>query len=62
VDICARLRLLGYEVVVCPQSRVAHHAQRSSHRSFKYLRWHLKSMTRFFLSPVYWRVRSRPQP
>ena len=57
VDICGRLRLLGYEVVLCPQARVTHHAQRSSHRSFRYLRWHLRSMTRFFLSPVYWRLR-----
>ncbi|MFZ2296162.1 MAG: glycosyltransferase family 2 protein [Polaromonas sp.] len=61
VDICARLRLLGYKVLVCPQAKVTHHAQRSSHRSFKYLRWHLRSMARFFLSPVYWRLRSRPQ-
>lgn len=59
VDICARLRLLGYEVVVCPQARVIHHAQRSSHRSFKYLRWHLRSMLRFFCSPVYWRLKYR---
>lgn len=56
VDICARLRLLGYEVALCPQSSVVHHAQRSSHRSFRYLRWHLTSMMRFFFSPVFWRV------
>jgi N-acetylglucosaminyl-diphospho-decaprenol L-rhamnosyltransferase len=62
VDICARLRLLGHEVVLCPRARVAHHAQRSSHRSLKYFCWHLRSLARFFLSPVYWRVRSRPQP
>jgi len=59
VDLCARLRLMGYEVVVCPQARVIHHAQRSSHRNFRYLRWHLKSMARFFLSPVYWRLQCR---
>lgn len=59
VDICGRLRLLGYAVVLCPQARVTHHAQRSSHHSFKYLRWHLRSMVRFFLSPVYWRLRFR---
>jgi hypothetical protein len=59
VDICARLRLLGYEVVVCPRARVIHHAHRSSHGSFRYLRWHLRSMMRFFLSPVYWRVQCR---
>jgi GT2 family glycosyltransferase len=57
VDICARLRLLGYEVVVCPQARVYHHAQRSSHHNFRYFCWHLKSMTRFFFSPVYRRLR-----
>lgn len=59
VDLCARLRLLSYEVVLCPQASVVHHAQRSSHRNFRYLRWHLKSMTRFFLSPVYWRLQCR---
>ena len=59
VDLCARLRLLGYEVVVCPQARVIHHAQRSSHRSFRYLRRHLRSMMRFFLSPVYRRLPCR---
>lgn len=59
VDICGRLRLLGYEVVLCPKAKVIHHAQRSSHTSFRYLRWHLVSMMRFFLSPVYWRLRFR---
>lgn len=59
VDICARLRLLGYEVALCPESRVVHHAQRSSHRSFRYFRWHLTSMMRFFFMPVFWRVQCR---
>ena len=59
VDICARLRLQGYEVAVCPQSRVIHHAQRTSHRSFKYFRWHLTSMMRFFMTLVFWRVQCR---
>ena len=62
VDICARLRLLGHEVVLCPQAKVTHYAQRSSHRSFKYLCWHLRSLARFFLSPVYWRARSCSRP
>lgn len=55
VDICARLRLLGHQAVVCPEASVIHCAQRSSHRSFRYFFWHLNSMVRFFLSPVYWR-------
>ena len=61
VDICGRLRLLGHDVVICPQAKVTHHAQRSSHRSFKYLRWHLKSLMRFFFSSVYWRLCFRPR-
>jgi N-acetylglucosaminyl-diphospho-decaprenol L-rhamnosyltransferase len=59
VDICGRLRLAGYKSVVCPQAKVVHHAQRTSHRKLKYLRWHLSSMTRFFLSSVYWRLQWR---
>ena len=57
VDICARLRLLGYEVVLNPQAKLIHHAQRTSRRSFTFLRWHFKSMMRFFLSPACWHVR-----
>ena len=56
VDLCARLRLLGHEVILCPSAKVVHHARRSSHRNLRYLRWHLGSMLRFFFSPVYWRV------
>lgn len=59
VDLCARLRLLGYEVVLCPHAKVFHYAQRSSHRNFKYFRWHLTSMLRFFFSSVYWRLQCR---
>jgi N-acetylglucosaminyl-diphospho-decaprenol L-rhamnosyltransferase len=59
VDICGRLRLLGQEVALCPQAKVTHHAQRASHRNFRYFRWHLKSMSRFFLSPVYRELRRR---
>ena len=59
VDICGRLLLSGYKSVVCPQASVVHDAQRSSHRNLKYLRWHLSSMMRFFLSPVYWRLQWR---
>jgi len=56
VDLCARLRLRGYEVVLCPAAKVIHDARRSSHRSFRYLKWHLASMMRFFCSVVYLQV------
>jgi hypothetical protein len=56
VDLCARLKLLGYRSLLSTKAQVVHHAQRSSHANFRYLRWHLRSMMRFFLSPVYWRL------
>jgi N-acetylglucosaminyl-diphospho-decaprenol L-rhamnosyltransferase len=56
VDLCARLRLLGYEVALCPAARVVHHAHRSSHRSIKYFRWHLTSMLRFFCSQPFLKI------
>lgn len=62
VDLCGRLRLAGYEVFVDPRARVTHHAQRTSRRSFTYLRWHFTSMMRFFLSPVFWRLQRLIRP
>lgn len=59
VDLCARLRLTGLRVLVTPQACVVHAARRDSHRSWRYLRWHLRSMLRFFCSPVFWKVRWR---
>lgn len=57
VDICARLGLNKYKIALCPEAKVNHHAQRSSHRSMKYFRWHLTSMIRFFCSHEYWQLR-----
>lgn len=57
VDICARLRLSGHRVVSCPEVAVTHAARRESHRNLRYLKWHLKSMLRFFTSPTYFRYR-----
>ena len=66
VDLCARLRLQGHEVALCPDAKVIHHAHRSSHTSWKFMKWHLTSMARFFCSPpflkIVWRrlVKSKP--
>ncbi|MCY7371708.1 MAG: glycosyltransferase [Polaromonas sp.] len=62
VDICARLRLMGHQIAVCPQAQVIHCAQRRSHRSARYLVWHFTSMTRFFLSSVYRQLSQRARP
>jgi N-acetylglucosaminyl-diphospho-decaprenol L-rhamnosyltransferase len=56
VDLCARLRLRGYEVALCPEAKIIHHAHRSSHTSWKFMRWHLTSMTRFFCSPSFLKI------
>lgn len=49
-DICTRLWKTGYKVVGCLSASVIHNAQRASHRSFKHLCWHVRSMVRYFLS------------
>jgi N-acetylglucosaminyl-diphospho-decaprenol L-rhamnosyltransferase len=53
VELCARLQLAGLRVVVKPGAQVVHHAQRSSHRNLKYLRWHVGSLLRFLTSSEY---------
>ena len=50
VDLCARLRLKGYDVRLAPKAIVTHLARRSSHRNPRYAVWHLRSMLRFFTS------------
>lgn len=49
VDLCVRLWRFGRQIVLCPQVAVVHAAQRASHRNFRHLAWHLKSMLRYFL-------------
>ncbi len=49
VDLCARLRLAGQDIVLDPAVSIVHHAQRSSRSSMRYLRWHLASMARYFV-------------
>ena len=50
VDFCARLRSAGLRVCQVTECCVIHDARRQSHRSLRYLRWHLTSMLRFFLA------------
>jgi len=48
VDICKRLNLLGKKSKQVLGVSVIHNAQRNSHRNLQHLRWHLKSMFRYF--------------
>jgi len=50
VDLCARARALGHEVLLVPGAQAMHAARRDSHRKLRYMRWHLASMGRFFLT------------
>jgi N-acetylglucosaminyl-diphospho-decaprenol L-rhamnosyltransferase len=53
IDLCARLRLAGYDVRVVPSVRATHDAQRRSHTDPRYMLWHLRSIARFFASPAF---------
>lgn len=48
VDICARLWRAGRRVLACPSAWVVHDARRASRRSFRYMRWHARSLARYF--------------
>ena len=56
VDLCARIRLAGKEVLLCRSVEVVHIARRESHRNSRYFAWHLVSMLRFFLSRPFFRL------
>lgn len=56
VDLCCRLRLAGHALILCPSASAIHDARRASHRSLRFLRWHLASMIRFFSSAVFWKL------
>jgi GT2 family glycosyltransferase len=48
VDICIRLWKSGRSVMVDPDVQVVHDARRTSHKSWRFMRWHVASMIRFF--------------
>lgn len=59
VDLCARMRLMGLQVVMNPNVRATHLARRSSHSSVVYSLMHIRSMARFFTSLVFAKVMLR---
>jgi N-acetylglucosaminyl-diphospho-decaprenol L-rhamnosyltransferase len=46
-DICRRIGKKGWQVIVNPNSKVIHVAQRASRRNLKHMRWHAVSAFRF---------------
>jgi N-acetylglucosaminyl-diphospho-decaprenol L-rhamnosyltransferase len=55
-DICARLYLQGYKLIVLPSVNIVHSARRDSHRSVSFLRLHLISLLKIWTSITYWRL------
>jgi N-acetylglucosaminyl-diphospho-decaprenol L-rhamnosyltransferase len=49
VDICARLWRQERQIVACTGERVIHTAQRASHKSWRFRRWHAESAMRYLL-------------
>jgi len=56
-DICARLRLDGWQLRLVPGTSVVHSGQQLSHRSWRYFRWHVSSLARTWTSARFWRYR-----
>lgn len=48
VDLCMRFGLAGQRVLACPRAQVVHDARRTSRRNLQYMRWHARSMIRYF--------------
>lgn len=48
IDVCARIWKTGGSISLLPTAVVTHNAQRQSHKSFRFLKWHLCSMLLFF--------------
>lgn len=49
VDLCARLRKSGRDLMLCPEVWVEHDARRASHSNLRHLGWHLASVVRYVL-------------
>jgi N-acetylglucosaminyl-diphospho-decaprenol L-rhamnosyltransferase len=56
-DLCARLRLGGWEIQIAEGLHVTHDARRASRRNWRHLRWHFASLTQLWLSYVFWQYR-----
>lgn len=61
VDLCARFKRAGFPVFLSRDVRAVHDARYESHRNLQYMRWHLKSMLRFFASKGFREFALRPR-
>ena len=54
-DICARLKIRGWDVTAVNHHAVIHDARRASHRNLRHLGWHLRSLAQVWLSRAFWK-------
>jgi N-acetylglucosaminyl-diphospho-decaprenol L-rhamnosyltransferase len=54
-DLCLRMQLAGWRVRQVTSVQLVHDARRDSHRSMRYLAWHITSLARLWTSRVFWR-------
>lgn len=57
-DICARMRLAGWQCRIVEHLQAMHEARRASHRNVQHLLWHLNSLLKVWLSRTFWRYRA----
>jgi N-acetylglucosaminyl-diphospho-decaprenol L-rhamnosyltransferase len=53
-DLCLRLQRAGWRLRQLTRARVIHDARRQSHRSLRYLGWHVASLLRLWASRIFW--------
>jgi len=61
VDICARMKMKGLTVLLCPDVKAIHDGRGDSHHNLKYMQWHLRSMARFFTSTGFLKLSVLPR-
>jgi GT2 family glycosyltransferase len=54
VDLCLRMQLAGWRLHQVTDVRLVHDARRDSHRSVRYLSWHVASLLRLWTSRAFW--------
>lgn len=59
VDFCARAKLRGVSILVTSKAFAIHDARRESHRSLRFLTWHIASAFKFFTSRAYLTLKLR---
>lgn len=57
-DLCARLRLAGWDIQVAENLQVRHDARRASRRVWRHLAWHFVSLLKVWGSTTFWRYRA----